>query len=152
MIQLVKAYNVFNNQGQLINPVLTDVIIKSDQTKLPALQEPPFELLTPAVAERMKRILIKTAVEGTGKQALVKGIEVGGKTGTAQISVKGHYKQRYNTSFIGFANDDKHHYTIGVTVVRPKFAYRFAAQSAAPVFRKSVEIMIQEGFLTPLQQ
>jgi cell division protein FtsI (penicillin-binding protein 3) len=96
--------------------------------------------------------LIKTAVEGTGQKALVDGITVGGKTGTAQISEKGRYQSKYNTSFIGFADDENKNYTIGVTVVRPKFAYRFAAQSAAPVFKKTVELMIEEGYLEPSEK
>ncbi len=149
LIQLLKAYNVFNNHGRMVTPRLTDELIEQNGHRIPMESAEPIQLLSPEIAERIKRILVKTAVEGTGQKALVEGITVGGKTGTAQISERGRYQQKYNTSFIGFADDATKNYTIGVTVVRPKIAYRFAAQSAAPVFRKTVELMIEEGYLTP---
>jgi cell division protein FtsI (penicillin-binding protein 3) len=149
LMQLLKAYNVFNNHGRMVIPRLTDEYIDQSGRHIPIETEEPIQLLEPAIAERVKRILKKTAVEGTGQKALVDGITVGGKTGTAQIAEHGHYRRKYNTSFIGFADDETHNYTIGVTVVRPKIAFKFAAQSAAPVFKKTVELMIEEGFLVP---
>lgn len=149
LIQLLKAYNVFNNHGRMVTPRLTEALIDQNGHKIISEQEEPVQLISPEIAERVKRILVKTAVEGTGQKALVDGILIGGKTGTAQISERGRYQQKYNTSFIGFADDATHNYTIGITVVRPKIAYRFAAQSAAPVFKKTVELMVEEGFLEP---
>ncbi len=149
LIQLIKAYNVFNNHGRMVTPHLTDALIAQDGRKIALEPDEPVQLLSPEIAERVKRILVKTAVEGTGQKALIDGIAIGGKTGTAQISENGRYQLKYNTSFIGFADDESQNYTIGVTVVRPKIAYRFAAQSAAPVFRKTVELMIEEGYLKP---
>jgi len=152
LMQLVKAYNVFNNHGRMVTPRLTEELIEQNGRVIPMESEAPIQLLSPEIAERIKRILIKTAVEGTGQKALVDGIQVGGKTGTAMISEHGKYRRKYNTSFIGFANDETHNYTIGVTVVRPKIAFKFAAQSAAPVFKKTVELMIEEGFLEPSEK
>jgi len=149
LIQLLKAYNVFNNNGRMVTPRLTEALIDQNGHKITVEQEEPVQLISPEIAERIKRILVKTAVEGTGQKALVDGILIGGKTGTAQISERGRYQQKYNTSFIGFADDATRNYTIGITVVRPKIAYRFAAQSAAPVFKKTVELMVEEGFLEP---
>jgi len=152
LIQLLKAYNVFNNNGRVVTPRLTEELIDQSGRRIPLGNDEPLQLITPEIAERVKRILVKTAVEGTGQMALVEGLLIGGKTGTAQISESGRYAQKYNTSFIGFADDDTRNYTIGVTVVRPKIAYRFAAQSAAPVFRKTVEIMVEEGLLRPAKR
>ncbi|MCJ7764508.1 MAG: penicillin-binding protein 2, partial [Thiovulaceae bacterium] len=151
LIQLLKAYNVFNNHGRMVTPRLAEAFIDQSGRVIAIEQGTPIQLLSPEIAERLKRILVKTAVEGTGQSALVDGILVGGKTGTAQITERGHYQQKYNTSFIGFADDDTHSYTIGVTVVRPKIAFRFAAQSAAPVFKETVELMVEEGLLKPRQ-
>ena len=149
LMQLLKAYNVFNNHGRILTPRLTQELIEQDGHIIELEGDEPTQLISPEIAERIKRILIKTAVEGTGQKALVDGITVGGKTGTAMISEHGHYQRKYNTSFIGFADDETHNYTIGVTVVRPKTAYKFAAQSSAPVFKKTVELMIEEEFLKP---
>lgn len=68
----------------------------------------------------MKRILIKTVNKGTGVKTITPGLVVGGKTGTAHIVEDGKYVNKYNTSFIGFVNDHKHKYTMGVVVIQPK--------------------------------
>jgi cell division protein FtsI (penicillin-binding protein 3) len=151
LIQLLKAYNAFNNHGRMVTPRLTEGFIDQNGHMIPIEQEEPVQLLSPEIAERLKRTLVKTALEGTGQNALVDGILIGGKTGTAQITESGRYQQKYNTSFIGFADDETRNYTIGITVVRPKTAFRFAAQSAAPVFKETVELMIEEGLLKPGQ-
>ena len=111
----------------------------------------PFEsikVLPAAIAARMKKILIKTVNKGTGKKAITSGLVVGGKTGTAHIVEKGKYVHEYNTAFMGFADDNKHKFTIGVVVIKPKKNH-FAAQTAVPVFKKAVDIMIEEGYLEP---
>jgi cell division protein FtsI (penicillin-binding protein 3) len=111
----------------------------------------PAEALTvlkSVTAQRVKKILIKTVNKGTGKKAITPGLEIGGKTGTAHIVAKGKYIDKYNTAFMGFANDKTHNYTIGVVVVQPKKS-QYASQTAVPVFKQAVEIMIEEGYLKP---
>jgi len=49
---------------------------------------------------------------------------------------------------MGFVNDKKHHFTMGVTVIQPKKS-QYAAQTAVPVFKQAVEIMIENGYLKP---
>ena len=96
----------------------------------------------------MKKILIKTVQEGTGTKAVTPGLEVGGKTGTAHIVEAGEYVYKYNTSFLGFANDAENGYTIGVVVIKPKRNH-FAAQTAVPVFKEIVDLMVDENYLKP---
>jgi cell division protein FtsI (penicillin-binding protein 3) len=102
----------------------------------------------------MHDILIKTVEEGTGKSALTKGIEVGGKTGTANIVTKGQYTKTFTSSFFGFANDKNNKYTIGVTVhnvkatSQNKYQY-YASNSAVPVFKSIIDLLIKQKYLTP---
>jgi len=149
LIQLLKAYNIFNNSGRMITPYIVASFIDAHGRIIPTEHEEPYEVISMATAQRMKSILKKTVREGTGTAARTAGLEIGGKTGTAHIAEHGHYVHKYHTSFIGFANDEKQRYTIGVVVIRPALAYRFAAQSAAPVFKNIVDIMIDEGYLHP---
>ena len=106
----------------------------------------PIQVITPATAERMKQILIKTVNEGTGTIAKTPGLEVGGKTGTAHIAKNGAYVNSYHTSFIGFANDANHAYTIGITVINPRTVY-FASITAVPVFKAIIDVMVEEKYL-----
>ena len=90
--------------------------------------------------------MIKTVNEGTGTLAKTPGLEVGGKTGTAHIAKHGGYVNSYHTSFVGFANDAKHSYTIGITVINPRTVY-FASITAVPVFKAIVDVMVEEKYL-----
>ncbi len=130
LMQLVQAYNIFNNNGKS-TIAETSQIIKS------------------STAEKMKNILIKTVNEGTGKNAKTPDLIIGGKTGTAHTVEKGRYVEKYNTTFVGFANDLKNNkYTVGVLVVKPTNS-DFSSKTAVPVFKKTVDIMVKNGYLIP---
>lgn len=147
-MQLVKAFNVFNNGGRLINPMVVEALYDDNGRTIPMQIQPPVQVISPATAERMKQILIKTVNEGTGTVAKTAGIQVGGKTGTAHIAKNGAYVNSYHTSFIGFANDATHNYTIGITVIEPRTVY-FASITAVPVFKAIVDLMVEEKYLIP---
>lgn len=148
LMQVLKAYSVFNNNGKIVAPRLVDSFVDEygREIKIPA--QPQQEVIKATTAQRVKKILIKTVNEGTGIKAQSPGLEVGGKTGTAHIVEKGRYVNRYNTAFVGFANDAKQNYTIGVVVIEPKKS-QFASQTAVPTFKQAVDIMVEEGYLKP---
>ncbi|WP_428738337.1 peptidoglycan D,D-transpeptidase FtsI family protein [Sulfurimonas sp.] len=148
LMQLLRAYSAFNNNGRMVYPKLLHSFINeyNQETLLPYEKSVPA--ITSTTAQRMKRILIKTVNKGTGVKTITPGLEVGGKTGTAHIVEDGRYVNKYNTSFIGFVNDKTHKYTMGVVVVQPKKS-QFAAQTAVPVFKKAIDIMVEDGYLQP---
>ncbi|ECP7175187.1 penicillin-binding protein 2 [Campylobacter coli] len=151
-IQLLAAYNIFNNNGVYITPHLAEKFYQDG--RFVSLEEDIKKevILTPQAAQTMQKILIDVIEKGTGKKAITQGIIVGGKTGTARIAERqGYTSNRYNASFFGFANDTKHNYTIGVLVRNPTKPYSYyAAQSALPMFKDVVDILINEDFLTPI--
>ncbi|EKK1310827.1 penicillin-binding protein 2 [Campylobacter coli] len=151
-VQLLAAYNVFNNNGVYITPHLAEKFYQDG--RFVSLEEDIKKevILTPQAAQTMQKILIDVIEKGTGKKAITQGIIVGGKTGTARIAERqGYTSNRYNASFFGFANDTKHNYTIGVLVRNPTKPYSYyAAQSALPMFKDVIDILINEDFLTPI--
>lgn len=148
LMQILKSYSVFNNNGKIVSPRLVESFIDEygREIKIPAQEQ--TEVIKASTAQRMKNILIKTVNEGTGTKAKSADLEVGGKTGTAHIVEKGRYVNRYNTVFVGFANDAQQKYTIGVVVVEPKKS-QFASQTAVPTFKRAVDILVEEGYLKP---
>jgi len=148
LMQLIRAYSVFNNHGKMITPRLISNYIDEYKGVIPREKFESLQIIKSSTAQRVKKVLIKTVREGTGKKAITKGLEIGGKTGTAHIVEKGIYIEKYNTSFIGFANDKKKHYTIGVVVIQPQSS-QFASKTAVPVFKKAVDILIEDGYLKP---
>jgi cell division protein FtsI (penicillin-binding protein 3) len=151
LMQLMRAYSSFNNNGMMVYPKLVHSFIDEHGAETLIPYEEQVQAIPSPIALRMKKILIKTVDEGTGKKAITKGLEVGGKTGTAHIVEKGKYVNKYNTAFMGFANDTTRKYTIGVIVIKPKKS-QFASQTAVPVFKRAVDIMIEDGYLKPKLQ
>ena len=126
-----------------------------DNTKYKPYDDKPEKIISKQTADQMKRLLVRTVEEGTGKAAKIEGLEIGGKTGTAQIARGGKYLKKYISSFIGFVNDDVgNSYTIGVTVMNPNstgthWYYYYASWSAVPVFKEIVQNLVKLNYLSP---
>ncbi len=148
-MQILKAYNVFNNGGNLISPYIGAYLTDGLNRKIPLSKSPETKILPSSVVNKMKQILIKTVQEGTGKGARIDGLEIGGKTGTAKISMNGGYKKIYNGSFFGFANDSKNRFTIGVLATQLKHKYYYGSQNSVPVFKEIVKLLVDEKYLAP---
>ncbi|MFK5937165.1 MAG: penicillin-binding protein 2 [Sulfurimonas sp.] len=148
LMQVLRAYSAFNNNGSMVYPKIVKSFIDEFGTERPTLYEDQVQAIQSATAARMKKILIKTVNKGTGKKAITSGLEIGGKTGTAHIVEKGKYVHKYNTAFMGFANDNEHKYSIGVVVIKPLKSH-FASSTSVPVFKQAVDIMIEDGYLQP---
>jgi len=149
LMQLMRAYSAFNNNGRIVKPKLVNSFIDKFNRKQIIPNEEPIQVIKSSTAARMKKILIKTVNKGTGKKTRTKGLIIGGKTGTANIVEKSKYVSKYNTTFMGFVDDKTHKYTMGVTVIQPKHNH-FASQTAVPVFKKAVDILVNNGYLTPI--
>ena len=148
LMQLLRAYSAFNNNGRTIKPQIVDSFIDEFKTQTKIENEEAVQVIQSATASRMKDILIKTVNKGTGTKAITPGLVVGGKTGTAHIVERGQYVNKYNTAFIGFANDKNVNLTMGAIVIQPKKS-QFASQTAVPTFKKAVDILIEDGYLKP---
>ena len=149
--QLLKAYNVFNNNGVSYSPRVVHYLINRDGKQV--ILKKGYTVIKPVsaeVANMVKDALVAVVKEGTGTKAITQGLEIGGKTGTAMISRGKEYLKEYHTSFFGFANDSSgNKYTIGVFVIKPDYKHHFASQSAVPVFKKIVDAMIDKDLLKP---
>ncbi len=147
-MQLLRAYEAFNNDGDVYTPRLGSFLSNENEKKMPLPSPKRKRIISLKTATTMNKILQKVVKKGTGTIAQIDGLQIGGKTGTAHMVRKGRYVHIYNSSFFGFANDDRHRYTIGVTVIDPKRLH-FASQTAVPVFRDVVLELVNEGYLVP---
>lgn len=146
LMQLLRAYTTFNNNGKIVSPMIVDSFIDENKNETHLENVEPTQVIKSSTAQRMKKILIKTVNEGTGIKTKVPGLIVGGKTGTAHIVEHGRYVNKYNTSFIGFVNDGNVNLTMGAVVVQPRKS-QFASQTAVVVFKKAIEILIEDGYV-----
>ncbi|MFN7971645.1 MAG: penicillin-binding protein [Acidobacteriota bacterium] len=143
-LQMCLALSVIGNGGTLYRPYIVDHIVGPDGVT--TLQNQPREVAHPlsaATAGIVAEILKGVVTDGTGKAAALQGLEVAGKTGTAQKVVDGVYSHtKFVASFVGFVPAKDPKLTIGVFVDEPKGKY-YGGQVAAPVFRRIAEPVLR---------
>ena len=93
---------------------------------------------------KMRALLRLVVTEGTGRKADAPGYRVGGKTGTAEKLVGGHYvSNKVVTTFAGVFPMDEPRYVMVVMLDEPQptaetFGFRTAGWNVAPVVSKTV--------------
>lgn len=129
-IQLVLAYSVIANGGTLYYPRLLEASLDGDRWVKEAsiVRSHP---LSPETAEIVRRTLRAVVEEGTGTNAAVEGVAVGGKTGTAE-RLSG--STDYLSAFVGIVPAENPSFVLAVIIDGPDYEYRWGSTSAAPVF------------------
>ena len=90
----------------------------------------------------MRNIFVGVVNNGTGKNAKLDFITVGGKTGTSQKLINGSYsKSNYNSSFIGFFPADNPKIICFVLVNSPEKG-KYGGQVAAPIFKNIAQRIV----------
>ena len=112
LFQLAKAYSIIVNGGYNINPSL---IKNSSNIKRK-------RILNEEVSKKILPILRKivSTKEGTASLANVTGYEIGGKTGTAQKSIKGGYSKNRINSFVSIFPTSSPKFVLAVMLDEPK--------------------------------
>ena len=114
LLQIAKGYSIVTNGGYDIQPTIIQkkLVEKNSQKRI----------LNKGVSDKINKILRKivTNKEGTAKLANVEGYEVGGKTGTAQISKNGKYTRDKINTFAAIFPSQKPQYTLVVMLDEPK--------------------------------
>lgn len=149
-IQILRAYASFSNGGLLVTPKTIEYLSNQNGERFKIKTPAPTRIISESTAFEVQKILQDITTKGTGRKAYVPDIKMGGKTGTARIFIDGKYTKRYNSSFFGFASDDKRSYTIGVVVFDPNVQEGYyGSQTAAPIFKETIELLIKEKYLKP---
>lgn len=142
MVQLVRAYSAIYNGGVLWKPVLVDKVVGKDYEKVFA-PEPKHINFEYKSDKKMIEMLegVVSDEHGTAKRARIKGVEVGGKTGTSQIfnKEKGMYEwNRVVCSFAGAVPNNDPKFVAVVVIAEPK-GKEYGGTVAAPVFKAIAE-------------
>jgi cell division protein FtsI (penicillin-binding protein 3)/stage V sporulation protein D (sporulation-specific penicillin-binding protein) len=134
-LQLITAYSALANGGKLMKPYIVDRIIheggKEDITQ-PEVASIPISITTSA---KIKNMLVSVVDVGFDK-ARIKGYDIAGKTGTAQIADgKGGYQDGvFIHDFLGFAPASNPKFVVLIKMNKPQ-GITFAADSLSPTFR-----------------
>lgn len=145
LLQLATSFSAVANGGYLIKPYIVDKIVDKNGVVIKEIQpERKEKIFSDQVTRRAKHILWRVVEEGTGRRAKIKGINIAGKTGTAQkISPQGGYSQSdYYATFLGFFPVEDPQYLIAVVIDEPR-TYHYGGMVAAPLFKKIAQKIIE---------
>ncbi len=131
MLQMARAYLALARGGSLAELSLT--------LDPAAEREAPTPVFSPQVAAQVLSMMREVVQEdGTGTQARIEGLEVGGKTGTAQKAGVGGYTDKYVGSFVALIPALSPRYMVMVSVDEPH-PHHYGGVVAAPAAR---EVMV----------
>lgn len=125
--QLARMYTTIG-AGGLSRPLS---IIKTD------IEKPSERIVAEDVAYNVLGMMESViSEEGSGKNAMVKGYRVAGKTGTSQKATAGGYGHDYVNTFAGVGPVSDPKIAVVVVLNDPKGDYYYGGETAAPTFGK----------------
>jgi cell division protein FtsI/penicillin-binding protein 2 len=147
-LQLISAYAAIANRGAMMKPFIVKKIMDEEGNIIREFHPTKVrDVVSRKTAQIMIDFLKDVVSTGTGKPAQMEGINIAGKTGTAQkAKTNGRgYEDKYVASFVGFFPAEEPKIVGLITLDNPKGAH-FGSQTAAPAFKEIASKII------PLQQ
>ncbi|MFL0196857.1 penicillin-binding transpeptidase domain-containing protein [Clostridium sp. WILCCON 0269] len=140
-IQYMTAFDAIANGGIWIIPHIMKDIAHADDTNKEVVDRKydnygKKNVYDPELASELRQDLIKVVTEGVGKNAFVQGLDIAGKTGTAEIAdpTTGTYAPgKYMSSFAGMAPAGNPKITLLVSINQPSGSSYYAGDVSAPV-------------------
>ena len=127
------------NDGVAMTPHLVSQVLTADGVVLRTTASRPWRTVVGRQAAlTTKSIMVNSVDSGWARVAAIKGVPVGGKTGTAET---GDPRQLPHSWFIGFAPADDPRFAIAVI---KEFA-GYGSEEAAPVGKKVLEAALKLG-------
>ncbi|MBR5566627.1 MAG: penicillin-binding protein 2, partial [Alphaproteobacteria bacterium] len=138
-MHLMLAVNAVTNGGIYIYPTLQKRsvgVVRGER------------VLADEISAKLRPIMLRVAEETSGKQARVAGIQIGGKTATAEKYINGRVDRKRNiTAFAGIFPAHAPQYTILVVLDEPQgtkesWGWRTAAWNAVPTTGKILDSIL----------
>lgn len=156
-LQMLRAYNVFANDGVLVEPHLVGGIHRSDGSFDIVSPREGRRVVSTDTADEVTSLLAGVVAEGgTGVLASVPGYEIAGKTGTARIAQSGGGYEDNNgdvhllTSFAGFLPASNPELSIIVMIEEPE-GDASGGRIAAPLFGEISNFALQHFRIPPAE-
>ncbi len=147
-IQFITAFNSLANKGMVLQPRVVREIRDRRQdflTKPVVLSHP----LKETTCEQITKMLVVAVNQGEARWTRLPGYEVAGKTGTAQIPIKGHYaKNKTIASFVGFAPAEQPRFTMLVSLQEPTSS-PWGSETAAPLWFQIARALFAHWGIAP---
>lgn len=128
-LQIARAYSMLGNGGKLVTPSF----IKGQH-------EPAPQVLDPAIAAEVVRMMETVVTQGGAKQAGILGYHVAGKTGTARMASRGGYAAgHYSSLFAGLVPASNPRFATVIVINDPQAGKYYGGLVSAPVYHSVME-------------
>lgn len=145
-LQMVEAATVLGNQGKLLRLNFVRRVLGPGGEVLAESQPQEIRRVLSASTNAQLLEMLRASVNmGSGFRARVQGVDVGGKTGTAQIldpTTNRYSETDFLASIMTFLPAPSPEYVVYVGVVAPKGSSIFGERVAAPAAREIAEKLI----------
>jgi peptidoglycan glycosyltransferase len=140
-LQMAEVAATIANGGVRVKPRLTNKTVDADgRTAQRINPQDVTRVMKQSTATELASMMSKVVQEGTGTAAALEGIDVAGKTGTAEIDVANNITQPW---FIAFAPAQHPRIAIAATVERSDGG--FGGTVAAPIAKAVMEQLLRGG-------
>ncbi len=138
-LQMAEVASAVADRGTLMVPHITSRIVNSEgQTVLRVTPKVQSDVMKPSTAAAVTTMMEAVVNEGTGTSAQIPGVQVAGKTGTAETLLG---QTINNVWFVAFAPASNPRVAIAVTL---KGVPGEGATFAAPVARRVIEALLND--------
>jgi penicillin-binding protein A len=138
-LQMAEVAAAVANGGELMEPRLWSKVIDPDGRETELDPDRQSRVMSGDTADQLNEMMQSVVNEGTGTAAALSGIDVAGKTGTAEIDVGAGVNQAW---FIGFAPAGDPKIAVAATVERTS---GFGGTVAAPIAKAVMEAILQKS-------
>lgn len=150
-LQAINIVNTIVNGGTYVKPYITDALVDINNKEVKVFNTEKKQIMKKTTASTMKDQMIKVVNEGTGKNASIPGVEIGGKTGTTERidytkDTDGKEKREKHSDgwFIGFFKIKDKYYSMVIFVKDIDAQGMYGGNTAAPIFKDIVTILLKK--------
>jgi penicillin-binding protein A len=137
-LQMAQVAAAVANGGKLMKPHIVSRVVDRDGRTTDRIEpEVQSEVMKPSTAAAVRDMMVAVVERGTGGQAKIPGVQVAGKTGTAETQIGTKINDVW---FIAFAPAEAPRVAVAVTVAQ---APGFGGDIAAPIARDIMEELLR---------
>lgn len=113
-LQMVGMITTVLNNGKYVKPYIVDSLVNQKGDVVKRFNTTYEQVISPSTARLVRTNMKEVVDNGTGQNAKINGVEVGGKTGTSETMNNGN--KDFHGWFIGYVNVDNNYYAIAILV------------------------------------
>lgn len=140
-LHLAMITGAIANDGKMMKPYIVEKVVSpSGVTVDSAFQSSLTQAISPITARKVKEMMLEVVNTGTGTNARIYGIDVAGKTGTAENERTDAEPDKTHALFIAFAPYDDPEIAVAVIL---EYAGGTGGSLAAPIAREAIRTYLR---------